>query len=349
MACEIIIELGNKKYWDTKDEKFKKRMTSVYKKQVEDLETILQNFKVASAIIHYDKTSPHMHIVGVPIKSGGKNGMSKQVGKSSVFTKESLKVLQDKMRILCIESFNKEYNLTNSLKKKKKGRNHDYHVSEIENYMEMQEQLEKNQENLEKANKKSLELDNKSKDIKGIINDLKSTKLKKDNYVLKQENKVKLINYVNQVYNTNNEFKNVQTLSVTLQNVYTEIKENHQKIQTLTENNEALELSVETLTKNNKSQKKEIKKLREENHSLRETLEFWKEKFLKVIAFIKIKLFGDKKEREKYIGVAEEMYVKDVLDDESFNELNNVYYRNRNNNDKDIEKMILIFEYKKKM
>ena len=26
LACEIIIELGNKKYWDTKDLKFKKKM-----------------------------------------------------------------------------------------------------------------------------------------------------------------------------------------------------------------------------------------------------------------------------------------------------------------------------------
>ena len=46
--------------------------------------------------------------------------MKKQVGKSDVFTKESLRKLQDKMRTLCIESFNKEYNLTNTLKGKKK-------------------------------------------------------------------------------------------------------------------------------------------------------------------------------------------------------------------------------------
>ena len=90
---------------------------------------------MSSAIIHYDETSPHLHIVGVPIKFDGKNGMSKQVGKSDVFTKESLRKLQDKMRILCIESFNKEYNLTNSLKKKQKGRNRDYHITEMDNYM----------------------------------------------------------------------------------------------------------------------------------------------------------------------------------------------------------------------
>ena len=63
LACELIIELGNKQYWDTKDIDFKKRMTSVYSKQVEDLEMLVPNFKVASAIIHYDETSPHMHIL----------------------------------------------------------------------------------------------------------------------------------------------------------------------------------------------------------------------------------------------------------------------------------------------
>ena len=89
LACEIIIELGDKKYWDTKDDKFKRRMTNVYNKQIEDLEIILPTFKIASAIIHYDETSPHLHIVGVPIKFNNKNGMKKQVGKSDVFTKEA--------------------------------------------------------------------------------------------------------------------------------------------------------------------------------------------------------------------------------------------------------------------
>ena len=41
-------------------------MTNFYSKQVDDLELLMPNFKVCSAIIHYDETSPHMHIVGVP-------------------------------------------------------------------------------------------------------------------------------------------------------------------------------------------------------------------------------------------------------------------------------------------
>ena len=54
LACEIIIELGNKKYWDTKDKAFKSKMTNVFIKQVNDLELLVPNFKTASAIIHYE-------------------------------------------------------------------------------------------------------------------------------------------------------------------------------------------------------------------------------------------------------------------------------------------------------
>ena len=39
--------------------------------------------------------------------------MSKQVGKGDVFTRDSFRTIQDKMRTLCIVSFNKEYGLNN--------------------------------------------------------------------------------------------------------------------------------------------------------------------------------------------------------------------------------------------
>ena len=125
LACEMIIELGDKKFWDTKSLNYKHKMTSVYSKQVNDLEMVVSNFKICSAIIHYDETSPHMHIVGVPIKYNCKTGMSIQVGKTSIFTKESLVVIQDKMRERCINEFNQVYQLDNTLKKKQKGKNRD--------------------------------------------------------------------------------------------------------------------------------------------------------------------------------------------------------------------------------
>ena len=95
--------------------------------------------------------------------------MEKQVGKSDVFTKESLIRLQDKMRTLCIEEFNHVYSLDSTLKQKQKGRNRDIHVSDMDNYIEMKKQIENNTENLKQANKKSSVLKENSKDIKDKI------------------------------------------------------------------------------------------------------------------------------------------------------------------------------------
>ena len=247
LVCEIILELGDKEYWDSIDENFKKSMSEVYKKQVDDLEMLVPNFKVASAIIHYDETSPHLHIVGVPIKYKNKNGMEKQVGKSDVFTKESLIRLQDKMRTLCIEEFNQVYSLESTLKKKQKGRNRDIHVSDMDNYIEMKEQIEKNTENLKQANKKSSELKQNSKDIKDKIDKLKISKLNKENYILSKEDKDSFIDFIEQVNNTSKEYDKIQTLSNTLVNAHEQLKDKNNKIKTLTENNDALNLRVRTL------------------------------------------------------------------------------------------------------
>ena len=337
LACEIIIELGDKEYWDALDINFKKRMTSVYTKQVEDLELLVPNFKVASAIIHYDETSPHMHIVGVPIKYKNKNGMSKQVGKSDVFTKQSLTKLQDKMRILCIEAFNKEYNLNHALKKKQKGRNRDYLVSEMGNYQEMKKEIEKHQKDLEIANNKSLELDNNSNVIKDIIDNLKPTFTNKEKYVINQDDKDKINKFLKQVNDTNNEYKKVKELSITLNNVDEELNSNRNKIKTLTENNDALSLRVSSLEKKINSKDAEIEGLREENNSLRYSLNQLKNKFVKLIKLIKDKIFSKKDTREKYMNFSRDLYTHGIIDDKEMYSIKDDYDYLKEN-DKDIEK-----------
>ena len=321
LACEIIIELGDKEYWDTKDDEFKSRMSEVYRKQVNDLELLVPNFKVASAIIHYDETSPHMHIVGVPIKYKNKNGMEKQVGKSDVFTKESLITLQNKMRTLCIEEFNQEYNLDSTLKKKQKGRNMDIHVSDMDNYIALKKQLEKNNENLEKANKKSLELKQNSKDIKDKIDKLKISKLNKDNYILSKNDKDTIIEFINQVDNTNEEYDKIQNLSNILTNVDEQFKEKEKTIKTLTENNKVLTLRVKTLNNNIKEKDNEISFLKSKINSLKNTIDYWKDKFDKVISFLYSKLHNWYDKDDKYIDVVNDMYEDKVLDNEDIKDL----------------------------
>ena len=120
------------------------------------------------------------------------------------------------------EYFNKEYNLNDTLKPKLKGRNIDIKVSDMDNYTLMKQQLEKNQQKLEQSNKKLLELKETTKDVKNLVTTLTS----KDKYILKQEDKDKIINFIDKVDKTNNEYQNIQELSITLTNVDEELKYN---------------------------------------------------------------------------------------------------------------------------
>lgn len=321
LACEIILELGDKEYWDTKDKDFKKKMSEVYKKQVDDLELLVPNFKVASSIIHFDETSPHLHIVGVPIKYKNKNGMEKQVGKSDVFTKESLIRLQDKMRTLCIQEFNQVYSLDSTLKSKQKGRNRDIHVSDMDNYIELKKQIEKNNKALKEANKKSLELKQDSKDIKDKIDKLKVSKLNKDNYILSKDDKVDKRIFINKVNDTSKEYDKIQTLSNTLVNANEQLKDKNNKIKTLTENNDALNLRVKTLNDTIKEKDNEISFLKSKINDLKNTIEYWKDKFEKLISFLHDKLHSWYDKDDKYIDVVNDMYDDNVLDDDDIEEL----------------------------
>ena len=325
LACEIIIELGDKKYWDTKDDNFKHKMTNVFKEQVNDLESLIPDFKVASAIIHYDETSPHLHIVGVPIKYKNKNGMKKQVGKGDVFTRDSLRKLQDKMRVLCIASFNKEYGLNDILKTKQKGRNKDINVKDMGNYIEMKEQLNKDRKALEIASKKSSELDKNTSEIKDIVDNLKKAPVVKNIYTISESDKNKIIDYIDKVDNTNKDFKRTEKLSVTLNNVDTELKENKEKIKILTENNEALSLKVNTLSKSVENKDKEIKELKKENHNLKQMADYFKDLFSRLVNFIKHKMFGKDKEREDYWEFSKDLYEHGIFSDETIESIQDDY------------------------
>ena len=139
-------------------------------------------------------------------------------------------------------------------------------------------------------NKKSLELKQNSKDIKDKIETLKISKLNKDNYILSKEDKESFIDFINNDDNTNKEYDKIQNLSRTLTNVDDQIKDKNKKIKTLTENNVALSLGVKTLEKNNNEKDKEITSLKNKIFSLSNTIEYWKNKFEKLIDFLHSKI-----------------------------------------------------------
>ncbi len=228
LACEIVIELGDMVYWDDKSLEYKYEMTKVFEKQLDDLKEIVPDFYIANASIHFDEHSPHLHIVGVPVKENCKTGLSRQVGKTSIFTKESLVVIQDKMRERCINEFNQVYQLDNTLKEKKKGKNRDITPYERKIYNEKVKELKQEISNLE--NKVSDLEDNKESINKQI------TKLNKDKTDIADEidKKKKINNKIilkskNQLWNENEKLKeeneDLKRLNYQYEHRYNDLKE----------------------------------------------------------------------------------------------------------------------------
>ena len=322
LACEIIIELGDMEFWGTKDIAYKKKMTNVFEEQVKSLEELVPDFKIASAIIHYDEKSPHLHIIGVPIKYQNKYGMKKQVGKSSVFTKESLTKIQDKIRLLSIESFNKEYNTNYKLKPKLKGRNKDYHITEMDNYQQMKDNIEIHQRNLKLIEEKNNDLANKTKEIEEILDNLKSKGFVKSELVLKVVDRDKMIAFINLVDKTIIEYQSVAELTATLKELESELLSNRDRLKLLEQNNEDLSLKVDSLTKSIKEKDEELSELKKENINLKSILEKLKDKFYFIKHFIITKLI-DHKEKDKYVQLTCDLYEHRGLDEDDYKELIN--------------------------
>ena len=198
LACEIVIELGNMEYWDDKSLEYKYQMAQVFEQQLEDLQEIVPDFYIANATIHFDEHSPHMHIVGVPVKENCKTGLSRQVGKTSIFTKESLVVIQDKMRERCINEFNIAYGLDSKLKEKEKGKNRDITSYERKLFNERVKGLKQEISNLENEvsdledSKQSInkQINKLNKDKSDITDEIDKKKKLNNKIVIKSKNQL---------------------------------------------------------------------------------------------------------------------------------------------------------------
>ena len=245
LAVEIIIELGNMYYWSDKTMEEKYKMVSVFEKQVIDLEKLIPSFKVANATIHFDESSPHLHIVGVPFKENCKTGMNRQVGKSDVFNVESLKDIQKELRESCIKEFNKVYNLDMELKEKEQGRNQDYRVSQMNNYDKLKDSYKKQHKKITEINKNVDKINVKSNEVKEILENLKQQPLSKNNLIISSDKKDKLLEYINDIDKNNKNFKSISNYNLSLENIKKDLDDNYKTIRNLNSDNEDLKIKLE--------------------------------------------------------------------------------------------------------
>ncbi len=319
LACEIIIELGDMDFWANKDDKFKYKMTEVFKEQIADLEEVVPNFKIANATIHFDESSPHLHIVGVPFKDGMKNGMEKQVGKSDVFNKISLKEIQDKMRVYCINSFNRIYHLNYTLKIKEEGRNVDINVANMNEYKKFKREQEKYKKQLKELNNKADELQNKSNEINDIIDNLKPTLMNKNNYSISNEDVDKIKKYIEQTNGTTSNLREANDINIVLKKYEDDLREHSNEVRNLKKKIKNRDDRIEELEYDLNDANETIDELEDKVSELQKMVDYFKELWEKFIEFLQNKFFSS----NKYDDFINDLYDEEILGDNEIDIIQN--------------------------
>ncbi|MBP3635225.1 MAG: plasmid recombination protein [Bacilli bacterium] len=319
LACEIIIELGDMDFWVNKDDKFKHKMVEVFKEQIADLEEVVPNFKIANATIHFDESSPHLHIVGVPFKDGMKNGMEKQVGKSDVFNKISLVNIQDKMREYCINSFNRIYHLNYTLKVKEEGRNVDINVANMNEYKKFKREQDKYKKQLKELNNKTNELQNKSNEINDIIDNLRPTIMNKNNYSISNEDVNKIKKYIEQTNDTTSNLRDANDINIILKKYEDDLREHSNEVRNLKKKIKTRDDRIEELEYDLNDANETIDELEDKVSELQKIVDYFKELWNKFILFLKDKFFST----NKYDEFINDLYDEDILDDNDIDLIQN--------------------------
>ena len=263
IAVEFIFQIGDKVDWENKSLEDKKKTVEIFKKAIPILEE--KGIKTVNASLHIDETSPHLHLIAVPIITGQKRGLEKQVSQNKVITKEIIKEIRSKIEKSFIEEYNRIYNTNKELKK---GSEIEEHL-QIEDYKNTKKMLEVAKKYGDKLELKE-ELENKTN---YITNEL--TKLDRENKEkLKRKNELEKINddlenSINNIDKENKTYKekldkNKNNLEVSTANLTEEIKELESKnieIKKIKEEKEK-EFEKEFLYKANKI--KEIEDLKKE-------------------------------------------------------------------------------------
>ena len=321
IACEIIIELGDMDFWQDKDNEYRYKMTDVYNEQVQELSKLLPDFKITNATIHYDETSPHMHIIGVPVIDDCKRGMKKQVGKSQLFTKTLLSEIQDKMRNACIKSYNKFYDVDSKLKIKQKGRNQDINVNDMGNYREMKKKLEQEKQKLDNANKQTKALDNKSKDIIGLLDSLKPMPFNKNNSQISNENIENIKDYIKDVTDVAETVRNVNDLNMAIKDFEHSAFEIESENRSLKYEIELRDENIKKLKDNLSAKDTVINKLKEERDYFKAQFQKFKSFWHDLMSHFQKKVSRNKDEHYKV--VSDDLYKNGIFDNNDYEIANN--------------------------
>ena len=210
IAVEFIYQVGDAETWKGRSLEDKKKTKEIFEKAIDILEA--KGIKVANATIHLDETSPHLHVVGVPIIENQKRGLEKQISQRKVLTREVLKELREATEKAFIEEYKRVYK-TNDVTLKK-GSEIEEHLS-VEDYKNTKKMLEVAKKY---GNRKELkeEIEKKVDEVEKAIEGLENDKIEKSKKITNLENENKnltneLTNLEEKNYSLNSEVKELET------------------------------------------------------------------------------------------------------------------------------------------
>ena len=237
IAVEMIFQIGDKQDWENATMEDKQKTIDIFKKAIPILQE--KNIKCFNASLHLDETSPHLHLLAVPVIENQTRGLEKQVSQNKVITKSVLNDIRKEVEKTFLTEYNRIFNTNKELKK---GCEIEEHLL-VEDYKNTKKILEVTK----KVTDKQILKEKIEKDYNNITNEL--TKLEKEKEVKKQEiEKIKEDNEaVNKILSSNKE--TIDTLREELSNQYKDIRN--------LENQKDSNNSIMEMYKNNVAEAKE--------------------------------------------------------------------------------------------
>lgn len=266
LAVEMIFQLGDSEHWKDKSMEDKKKMVSIYSKAIDILKD--KNIITAQATVHLDESSPHLHLVAVPVAENNKRGLSKQVSQNKVLTIKAIKEIREEIEKVFINEYKKTYKEEITLKKGSELPDH----LDVKKYkkakeiMKVAKDYEYNQEIKDTIEK---ELENTKEEIKEIEEKITKAEKEKENKIEKIENVKKetnnITNELTKLKTTKDgKLKEKDDLEKDLDLYQQKIKDYKEKIVKDKEEAERLEEEEKKTAEDLKEKEKKIKEVKEE-------------------------------------------------------------------------------------
>lgn len=266
LACEMLFQFGDYDHWKDKTLEERKKMTEVFKGVIDVLKDY--NIVTAQAVIHYDESCPHMHLVGVPISNDNKRGMEKQVSQNKVITLKNLELIREDVEKMFAREYKRVFNEEVAIKHGSELPDH----LDVKKYKKAKEILKVAKEyeyNQEIKDTIENEFENVKEEIKEIKEKLNKAETEKENKIEKIENvKQETNNLTNELTKLettkNDKLKEKEDKEIELDLYQKKIKDYKDQIQKDKEDAIKLEEEQKKIEADLKAQEKKIKDIKDE-------------------------------------------------------------------------------------